>query len=156
MYNKTTPPPPTHTQRLLDDEDVIAAGQADGWDIRLLNQPVNSPDLNVLDLGFFASIQSLQHRKPCRSLPDLVHAVEEAFDELAPSKLNDIFATLQKVMESILRAGGSNRYELPRVHKSHLRAEHGCGPKRLPCDPAAVAFARALLNMDQSGSQAVV
>ena len=27
-----------------DDPDIVAAGTADGWDIRLLNQPANSPD----------------------------------------------------------------------------------------------------------------
>lgn len=29
--------------------------------IRMLYQPPNSPDLNVLDLGFFAAIQSIQY-----------------------------------------------------------------------------------------------
>ncbi|KAF2310203.1 hypothetical protein GH714_007196 [Hevea brasiliensis] len=40
-----------------DDEFCRAAAQ-DGFDIRLLCQPPNSPDLNVLDLGFFSAIQS--------------------------------------------------------------------------------------------------
>lgn len=43
-----------------DDPELIAACTADGWDIRLVNQPPNSPDTNILDLGFFNSIQSLQ------------------------------------------------------------------------------------------------
>ncbi|KAG3085557.1 hypothetical protein PI125_g19193 [Phytophthora idaei] len=32
--------------------DVVAVGTSDGWNIRLLFQPPNSPDLNVLDLGY--------------------------------------------------------------------------------------------------------
>jgi hypothetical protein len=32
----------------------------DGFDIRLVCQPANSPDLNILDLGFFNSLQSTQ------------------------------------------------------------------------------------------------
>ncbi|KAM0898928.1 hypothetical protein ACQ4PT_021640 [Festuca glaucescens] len=35
----------------------LAAATADGWDIRLVCQPPNSPDLNILDLGFFADLQ---------------------------------------------------------------------------------------------------
>ena len=41
----------------VDDPEFCAAAQADGWDIRLTCQPANSPDTNVLDLGFFAAIQ---------------------------------------------------------------------------------------------------
>ena len=44
------------------DEFCRAATQ-DGFDIRLMCQPTNSPDLNVLDLGFFSAIQSLQYKE---------------------------------------------------------------------------------------------
>ncbi|ETM30911.1 hypothetical protein L914_21421, partial [Phytophthora nicotianae] len=33
---------------LPDDEDVVREGQQKGWDIRLIFQPANSPDFNVL------------------------------------------------------------------------------------------------------------
>ena len=46
----------------VDDPEFVAAAQADGWDIRLRCQPPNSPDLNILDLGFFAALQSLFHK----------------------------------------------------------------------------------------------
>ncbi|CAM9939939.1 unnamed protein product, partial [Pylaiella littoralis] len=50
-----------------NDPDLLEACSSDGFDIRLINQPPNSPDTNILDLGFFASIQSLQdHRRPHR------------------------------------------------------------------------------------------
>jgi hypothetical protein len=45
---------------LPDDEDIIPAGTTNGWNIRLSNQPPNSPDTNVLDLGFFSAIQAIQ------------------------------------------------------------------------------------------------
>ncbi|KAF0709244.1 hypothetical protein AaE_012926, partial [Aphanomyces astaci] len=32
-----------------------------GWSFELAPQPPNSPDTNILDLGFFAAIQALQH-----------------------------------------------------------------------------------------------
>jgi len=47
------------THIAVDDPAFVQAAQADGWDIRLTCQSPNSPDLNILDLGFFAAIQAL-------------------------------------------------------------------------------------------------
>lgn len=44
-----------------DDPEMTAEGLKDGWNIKLQSQPANSPDFNVLDLGFFNAIQSLHH-----------------------------------------------------------------------------------------------
>ena len=38
-----------------NDEAFCHAVRQTGLDIRIFNQPANSPNLNVLDLGFFAS-----------------------------------------------------------------------------------------------------
>jgi len=38
-----------------DDEELEEASSEGGFDIRLINQQPNSPDLNVLDLRFFCS-----------------------------------------------------------------------------------------------------
>lgn len=46
------------------DPDILAAGMADGWCIRLIHQPANSPDFNVLDFVLFTSIQAPQYRHP--------------------------------------------------------------------------------------------
>ncbi|XP_021756158.1 uncharacterized protein LOC110721328 [Chenopodium quinoa] len=43
------------------DEEFIAAITQGGFNIRIVLQPAQSPDLNVLDLGLFRVIQSLQH-----------------------------------------------------------------------------------------------
>ena len=45
-----------------DDQEFRQIATTDGFDIRLMCQPANSPDLNVLDLGFFNGIQSLQEK----------------------------------------------------------------------------------------------
>ncbi|KAF7820639.1 mariner transposase [Senna tora] len=37
----------------LDDAEFCQVASEDGFDIRLMCQPPNSPDMNVLDLGFF-------------------------------------------------------------------------------------------------------
>jgi hypothetical protein len=51
-----------------DHEQFRACSQEDGYDIRLFCQPANSPDLNILDLGFFNAIQSIQHNEPSKKL----------------------------------------------------------------------------------------
>ncbi|WOG99681.1 hypothetical protein DCAR_0519035 [Daucus carota subsp. sativus] len=45
----------------VDDPEFVEDVKRNGFDIRLCFQPPNSPDLNVLDLGFFRAIQTLQH-----------------------------------------------------------------------------------------------
>ncbi|GKE04750.1 hypothetical protein Tco_1396768 [Tanacetum coccineum] len=40
----------------VDDDEFLQEASRDGFDIRLRFQPPNSPNLNVLDLGFFRAI----------------------------------------------------------------------------------------------------
>ncbi|GAA0159416.1 hypothetical protein LIER_16193 [Lithospermum erythrorhizon] len=46
-----------------NDADFQLAASQSGLDSRLVCQPPNSPDLNILDLGFLNAIQSLQHKE---------------------------------------------------------------------------------------------
>eukprot|EP00903_Cladosiphon_okamuranus_P010114 g9578.t1 len=103
-----------------NDPDISAAMSADGWDIRLINQPANSPDTNILDLGFFNSIQSLQDRTTPRSVDDLVKAVKDAWNADPPVVLNRVWLSLQGCLEQVLLAGGENDYTLPHMSKSRL------------------------------------
>ncbi|ETO69859.1 hypothetical protein F444_13620 [Phytophthora nicotianae P1976] len=64
------------------DTDMMNVGQSDGWNIVVMFQPSNSPDLNVLDLGFFASIQSIQYKKIISGIENLILAVKDAFDSV--------------------------------------------------------------------------
>lgn len=72
----------------IDDDTVVQAGKADGWNITLMCQLPNSPDFNVLDLGYFNAIQSLQHQQNPRNIDELIAAVEKSFQDLATDKLN--------------------------------------------------------------------
>ncbi|KAF0705951.1 hypothetical protein AaE_014312, partial [Aphanomyces astaci] len=85
--------------------------------ISIANQPANSPDFNVLDLGFFNSIQSLQHQKCTRTIEELIDAVETAFYELPVDTLSKTFITFQKVLEKSIEIQGSNDYKLPHMNK---------------------------------------
>ncbi|KAF0692795.1 Aste57867_16157 [Aphanomyces stellatus] len=80
-------------------------------------QPPNSPDFNVLDLGFFNSIQSLQYQKRSRSIDELIGSVECALSELPIGTLAKTFITLQKVMQMTIAMHGSNDFKPPHMHK---------------------------------------
>ncbi|CAN0137396.1 unnamed protein product [Ectocarpus sp. 4 AP-2014] len=109
-----------------NDEELQTALTADGWDIRLINQPANSPDTNILDLGFFNSIQqSLQDRTSPKKIDDLVEDVN-----------NRVWLSLQACLEQIMLAGGDNTYKLPHFGKRQL--ENACTlPWQLRCTEKA-------------------
>ena len=109
---------PSHIS--VDDPEFLAAATADGWNILLYCQPPNSPDTNVLDLGFFAAIQSLQHQKSCRNIQELVTAVNDAFEEFEPDRLNKVFLSLFACYNSIVECNGGNTYKLPHMRKDAL------------------------------------
>ncbi|RHY98787.1 hypothetical protein DYB35_012898 [Aphanomyces astaci] len=102
-------------------DSELAAVSTDGWTFVMRRQPPNSPDLNVLDLGFFASIQSLQYKKMSRSVDDVVRHTMEEFDELNHEKLDNVFLTFLAVMRLILEHSGRNGYALPHLKKESLR-----------------------------------
>jgi hypothetical protein len=66
---------PTHLK--LDDPDFCEAAKQEGFDIRLICQPPNSPDFNILDLGFFRAIQAIQYKKNAKSIEALVPTVQQ-------------------------------------------------------------------------------
>ena len=103
--------------------DVCRAITNSNLPIRLTKQPPQSPDLNVLDLGYFTSIQGLKHRKDCEDVKDLVTTVKESFEQLEVSKLTNVWLTLQLVMLAILRVGGDNTYNLPHINKQKMERE---------------------------------
>ncbi|ETV75547.1 hypothetical protein H257_10362 [Aphanomyces astaci] len=84
------------------DVDVVAACKADGWDMEVVFQPPNSPDLNVLDLGFFRAIQALQAEKHSSSLEEIVAATDAAWDVVSTKTLNKNCLTLQRCLQEVL------------------------------------------------------
>ncbi|ETP51183.1 hypothetical protein F442_03611 [Phytophthora nicotianae P10297] len=133
----------------VDDPDIMAAGRSGGWDIRMRCQPPNSPDLNVLDLGYFRSIQSLQYQTECRGVEALLDAVNGAFSAMKADTLNKIFMTLQTCMECIIRANGGNNYKTPHRGKDALK-KAGQLPVSFACSAEVydqgVKFVRAALE----------
>ncbi|GMF36945.1 unnamed protein product [Phytophthora lilii] len=117
------------------DPEIVAAGSVDGWFIRLIVQPPNSPDYNALDLGLFASIQSIQYRYAIRGINNLIDVVEAAYEELSTTTQDNVFLTLQACMLCVLEADGGNDYKIPHQSKEKLRRA-GLLPRVLTCDRA--------------------
>ena len=91
---------------VADDPEVRLEGMRDGFDIRVVFQPPNSPDMNVLDLGYFRSIQALQHQHPSNWTEELIATVKRSLEELDGINLEDTFLSLQACMTETLREKG--------------------------------------------------
>jgi hypothetical protein len=89
----------------VDDAQFAIATTQSGLDFRLMNQLPNSPDMNCLDLRFFASLQSLTHDTECKNMDDLIANVLNKFDEYDSTLISRVF----------LKARGGNRYRKQEV-----------------------------------------
>ncbi|ETN03780.1 hypothetical protein PPTG_15976 [Phytophthora nicotianae INRA-310] len=116
-----------------NDPAILAACRADGWDICIEMQPSNSPDTNILDLGYFRSIQALQYEESPNSIDELIECTIASYQNLQPETLEDTFVSLQKVMECIIQDLGNNSYKRPHIGKSKLR-KAGLLLKNYKCD----------------------
>ncbi|KAF0685458.1 Aste57867_22672 [Aphanomyces stellatus] len=101
--------------------------------------------MNILDLGFFAAIQSLQHRSSARTIDELVSNVHRSFDEYPMESLDMTFMSLQACLTETLRHFGDNSYKIPHMSKSKL-ARKGLLPRNCHCPPDVYAAARARLG----------
>ncbi|XP_042022953.1 uncharacterized protein LOC121770254 [Salvia splendens] len=102
------------------DLQFEAIASTDGFKFHLVSQPANSPDTNVLDLGFFRAIQSLQDDKLATNIDELLANVWRSFEELTPQTLNNVFLTLQSCLTKILEVHGGNNYKIPHLNKDRL------------------------------------
>ena len=91
--------------------------------IQLVQQPPNSLDMNVLDLGFFRSIQTLQYQKAAYNVPHLLSVVNNAFDNLSSQCLRFVFITLQACMIETMKRQGAIDYHIPHMNKTKAARE---------------------------------
>jgi hypothetical protein len=84
---------------------------ASGWFFSIDPQPPNSPDTNILDLGFFASIQPLQHKHSPLSIDELIDIVLLEFDRYSTFNLGKIWQSLQLVLLEIVKNKGGNEFK---------------------------------------------
>ncbi|XP_048494519.1 uncharacterized protein LOC125494769 [Beta vulgaris subsp. vulgaris] len=103
-----------------DDEAFLQAASTDGFDIHLVYQPPQSPDLNLLDLGFFKAIQSIQHTDFPETIEELLKSVQVACEAYDPKTLNYTWLHFMYVMFEVLKVEGGNNYKNPRKGKKKL------------------------------------
>ena len=97
---------------------VEKAAKDDEWNVVVKPQPPNSPDFNVNDLGFFNSIQNLQHKQAAKNIDEMIAAVDNDFHDAKRDTMDDVFLTLQGVMQESLTVAGDNTYKLPHMGKN--------------------------------------
>jgi hypothetical protein len=92
-----------------------------GIDCSLIYQPPQSPDLNICDLSFFNSIQSLYYKIPgVNNVRSCVDAVAATFNAYEPKLLNRAFLSLFQNYNLVLQHEGSNKYQVPHMGKQRL------------------------------------
>ncbi|KAG3182273.1 hypothetical protein PC128_g14738 [Phytophthora cactorum] len=124
-----------------DDAVFTEAVAAAGRNIRLCNQPLNSPDLNCTDLGLFSAIQARQRKKNARTIDEFIAAVTEVYWELPARTINSTFLSLQGSMDDCIAQGGDNNYKPRHMKKDKLRREG-----RLPVSIRCCTRAEAILT----------
>lgn len=127
------------------DKQIVKEGLKAGWKIKLSAQPANSPDFNVLDLGFFNAIQSLQHQAAPNTVDELIAAVLKAFEDQSPETLDNVFLSYHQAMIDTMKNEGSNRYKLHHMGKDKLR-RNGLLPVSLQCPIELLKSTKELLS----------
>lgn len=117
--------------------------------IQLIQQPPNSPDMNVLDLCFFRSIQSLTDCRAPKNIRELIEAVEQEFQNYEVDKLAKSFVTLQTCLRETMKFQGEIGYEIPHMGKDK-RLKEGRLPIALNCKAELVADTLKLIGEAQA------
>ena len=133
----------THSRRRCG---VQRSGSTD-WpkSYRVYTSP-NSPDTNILDLGFFRAIQSFNDACPDNE-EELIKSVEKAYGEYPWCKLNFVWLTLQSCLNKIIEHDGGNDYKILHMGKESLW-RRGRLPEVLHVTPAANAWLNPTMDDD--------
>ena len=111
-------------------------------------QPPNSPDLNVLDLAVFNSMQAAQYKTACRhELVTLLPSVVDCYWNFSPLTLVFAFETLKQVAELVVQNGGGNEFKIPHCQKQ--KALHS-GTWINEVKPVAVAAVLTAADLEAS------
>ena len=75
-----------------DDKEFNNALTKQDIDAKIYTQTLNSPDVNLLDLGFFRAIQSFNNASP-KNEEELIQSVQDAYENYLRHKLNRTWLT---------------------------------------------------------------
>ena len=133
---------------LEDDVEFKEAVDEIGLNLTMFTQSPNSPDTNILDLGFFRAIQSFNDDCPANE-EELIKSVEKAYGEYPYCKLNRVWLTLQSCLNMIIENDGGNDYKIPHMGKESME-RRGLLPRVLDVTPAATAWLNPMMDDDSS------
>ena len=133
---------------LEDDMEFKEAVDEIGLSLTVFTQSPNSPDTNILDLGFFRAIQSFNDDCPANE-EELIKSVETAYGEYPFRKLNHVWLTLQSCLNMIIENDGGNDYKIPHMGKEAME-RRGLLPPVLDVTPAATAWLNPTMDDDST------
>ena len=134
---------------ILEDNVEFKEAVAEiGLNLTVFTQSPNSPDTNILDLGFFRAIQSFNDDCPANE-EELIKSVEKAYGEYPYRKLNHVWLTLQSCLNMIIENNGGNDYKILHLGKESLD-RWGLLPGVLDITPAATASLNPMMDDDSS------
>ena len=86
---------------------------------KLYTQAANSPDINLLDLGFFRVIESFNDTAP-KTEEELIESVSVAYKNYPRQKINQTWLPLQCCFNQIIRLNGDNDFNVDHIAKERL------------------------------------
>ena len=131
---------------LEDDKEFKEAVDEIGLNLTMYTQSPNSPDTNILDLGFFRAIQLFNNDCPANE-EELIKLVEKAYGEYPLCKLNHVWLTLQSCLNIIIENDGGNDYKIPHMGKESME-RRGLLPRVLDVTPTANAWLNPMMDDD--------
>ena len=134
------------THILEDNVEFKEAVDKIGLNLTVFTQLPNSPDTNILNLGFFRAIQSFNDDCPANE-EELIKLVEKAYGEYPLRKLNHVWLTLPSCLNMIIENDGGNDYKIPHMGKESLE-RRGLLPGVLDITPTANAWLNPMMDDD--------
>ena len=131
---------------LEDDMEFKEAVDEIGLNLTMFIQSPNSPDTNILDLGFFRAIQLFNDDCPANE-EELIKSVEKAYGEYPYCKLNHVWLTLQSSLNMIVENDGGNDYQILHMGKESME-RRGLLPWVLDVTPTANAWLNPTMDDD--------
>ena len=92
------------------------------YKLKLIHQPAQSPDTNILDLGFFAALQSTCLGRPKDEM-ELIEMVQQQYEAYPAKLINRVWLSHMACMNEILKDNGGNNYKIPHLSKAKLERE---------------------------------
>lgn len=120
-------------------EKLNEAGTVEHVPVSFTKQPAKSPDFNALDLGAWwslaAGVESVKaiQTGPAKKVPQRIidHVTERWKHTWDPeTRLENIFATKERIMKVVHDNGGSIKYKMPRSGKSHKNDKASFVPRK--------------------------